>query len=88
MIYGLISGAILMACFVSGLFFFSFWKKTKDKLFLRFSLAFWILALERLVLAYIGTAKEPSPTIYIIRMTAFLVILWAIIQKNREKVQD
>jgi uncharacterized membrane protein len=82
--YELISGAIMMACFVSGIFFIKFWKKTQDKLFLMFAAAFWILSLERLVLGYLGTQQELGPKIYLIRLTAFVLILVAIVQKNRE----
>ncbi len=82
--YPLLSGAIMMACFVSGIFFFKFWKKTRDRLFVMFACAFWILSLERLVLGYIGTHHEMGTTIYLIRLTAFVLILIAIVQKNRE----
>lgn len=82
--YELISGAIMMACFVTGIFFMKFWKKTHEKLFVMFGVAFWILALERLVLGYIGTHHEHGPMIYLIRLSAFIMILIAIVQKNRE----
>lgn len=84
MIYEIISGALMMACLVTGLFFIRFWLKTYDRLFLIFSFSFFLLATERLVLGMIGTRNEPSPTIYLIRMAAFLLILIAIIDKNRK----
>lgn len=74
----------MMACFTAGLFFFKFWKKTREKLFMMFATAFWLLAMERFVLGYLGTKNEPRPEIYLIRLTAFLMILFAIINKNRE----
>jgi hypothetical protein len=82
--YELVSGAIMMACLVAGFFFFRFWKKTSDVLFLMFAAAFWILALERLILGFIGTENEPNPEIYTIRLSAFILILLAIVQKNHE----
>lgn len=81
--YQFLSGSIMVACMVAGYFFFRFWKKTSDPLFKMFSYAFWILGLERLVLGYIGTKGEPRPEIYLIRLTAFVLILAAIIRKNR-----
>lgn len=82
--YEILSGAIMMACLITGIFFFRFWKKTQDKLFLTFAWAFWILTLERLVLGYIGTQHELGPKVYLIRLCAFILILIAIVQKNRE----
>jgi len=85
--YEIISGAIMMACLTAGFFFFKFWRKTTDVLFLMFAAAFWILSLERLVLGYIGTQNEPNPEIYLIRLSAFILILLAIIQKNHESTK-
>lgn len=80
-----LSGAIMMACWVAGLFFFRFWKKTADRLFAIFAVAFWMLASERLILAMIQEANEVRGYVYIIRFLAFVLILWAIIDKNRPK---
>lgn len=78
-----VSGAIMMACWVVGLFFFRFWKKTEDRLFAIFAIAFWMLAIERIVLAVINETNEARSLIYIIRFFAYLLILWAIVDKNR-----
>ena len=83
MFYEIISGALMMACLVTGLFFIRFWLKSYDRLFLIFSCAFFLLSLERLVLGYIGTAYEPSPKVYLIRLAAFTLILIGIVDKNR-----
>lgn len=85
MVYELLSGALMLACFVAGLFFYKFWKKSHDRLFKFFSFAFFLLSLERLVLGYIGTNNEPSPFIYLIRLGAFLLIIFAIYNKNKER---
>lgn len=84
MMYALISGALMMTCLSAGLFFFKFWQRSREKLFLRFAVSFWLLGLERLVLGYQGTDVEPRPEIYCIRLLAFLMILFAVVQKNRE----
>ena len=81
--YGVISGALMMGCLIPSIFFYKFWKKTHDKLFLMFSAAFAMLAIERLVLGNLGTA-ETHLKVYLIRLFAFLLILVAIIIKNRE----
>jgi Family of unknown function (DUF5985) len=84
MMYSFLSGALMMACLSAGFFFFKFWKKSKDQLFILFAFSFWLLALERFVLGYLATKFEPRPEIYLIRLCAFLIILYAIINKNRE----
>ncbi len=83
MFYEIISGALMMGCLVLGLFFVRFWLKSGDRLFLIFSFAFFLLSLERLVLGYLGIANEPSPIVYVIRLTAFILILIGIVDKNR-----
>lgn len=80
-----LSGAIMMACWAIGLFFFRFWKKTEDRLFAIFAVAFWMLAVERIVLLIMNKENEIYSFVYIIRSIAFLLILWAIADKNRSK---
>ena len=81
--YLFLSGAIMVSCLTAGFFFYRFKKKTNDSLFSMFAFAFWILAFERIVLMFVGTAQEPKPEVYLIRLSAFVVILFAIIRKNR-----
>jgi hypothetical protein len=79
-----ISGAIMMAYLISGLFFLRFWRETHDRLFLIFSLAFWALSINRLAFLYIDEESEARTLLYLIRLLAFTLILIAIIDKNRK----
>lgn len=81
----LLSGAIMMACWVVGLFFLRFWNRTHDRLFAIFSLAFGIMGLERLLLGFHHTPNEAHPGLYVIRLTAFVLIIIGIVDKNRSK---
>lgn len=72
-----------MGYLVAGLFFLKFWKKSRDRLFSFFALAFFILAAQRLALALTTQNSEHSLFLYIVRLLAFLVILGAIVDKNR-----
>lgn len=81
----ILSGAIAVACWVIGLFFLSFWRKSLDRLFLIFALAFWGLALERLTLVLVDPTNEARPYVYLIRLAAFLLLLFAIWDKNRTR---
>ena len=79
----LISGAIVMGYLVAGLHFLKFWKRTADRLFLLFSLAFALLAVQRAALSLLTSHPETHTYLYGVRLLAFLVIIYAIIDKNR-----
>ena len=83
-------GAIAMALFVAGLFFLRFWRETRDRLFLIFGIAFWLLALTRLALVVFQVDRGPGDIegnryVYWVRLFAFILILFAIIDKNRPR---
>lgn len=80
----LISGAIVMGYGVAGLFFLRFWRETRDRLFLIFSLAFWILGIQRLALVLSPLIGEDQTWLYLLRLLGFVLILAAIVDKNRE----
>jgi hypothetical protein len=83
----LVSGAIVMGYAVAGVFFLRFWRETRDRLFLIFSGAFWILGIQRLVLAFTRDMVEDHTALYLVRLFAFLLILAAIVDKNRASPQ-
>ena len=81
-IYEFMLGGLVMGCFVAGLFFLRFWRKTRDRLFAIFAIAFWLLGVNWLALAF--TKQDEVKTIYYaVRLVAFVLILYAIIDKNR-----
>ncbi len=82
-----LSGAVCLGYAVAGLFFLKFWRKTRDPLFITFAIAFWILADVRVVLTMVATESELRTYLYLARLLAFLLILWAIVQKNRAAKQ-
>jgi len=88
----LISGALVMGYAVAGLYFLRFWRQTRDRLFAFFAVSFWILAIQRLALALttpeVRGAEDQAEgqlIFYCIRLAAFLLILVAILDKNRTK---
>jgi uncharacterized membrane protein len=76
-------GALAMASLVTSLFFLRFWRDTGDRLFAMFAAAFGALSLTRVVLAWVPQHSESRSFIYWIRLVAFVLILIAIIDKNR-----
>ncbi len=78
-----VAGAIVMGYAVCGLFFLRFWRRTQDRLFLVFAFAFWLLGVQRLALVLLSPVEETRTGLYLVRLFAFLLILGAIVDKNR-----
>lgn len=76
-------GAIAMASMVAGLFFLRFWRSTGDRFFLFFALSFFIEGVNRVVLAPVAQDNDGTPAYYLIRLLAYGLILYAILDKNR-----
>lgn len=79
----LLAGAIAMAYIVAGLYFLKFWRGTRDRLFLAFSSAFLLLAVQRVALVLLASDAESAVWLYGLRLVAFVVIIAAILDKNR-----
>ena len=77
-----VSGMIAMGFAVAGLFFLSFWRRTRDGLFVAFAAAFGLLALNQALVTFLNTPEETTSRIYLIRLLAFLIIIVAIVIKN------
>lgn len=77
-----LSGAVTMGFVVACLFFLRFWRKTSDRFFLAFALAFFLLALNQALAQWIGAADERVGYTYLLRVLGFALILVAIVDKN------
>lgn len=82
----LAAGALIFGYLVAGLFFLRFWRRTRDGLFVWFAIAFWLMAANQLALAFLDVPRDEMHWIYLIRISAFGLILWAIIWKNLRNV--
>jgi hypothetical protein len=76
-------GVIFTMSIIAAVYFLKFWRKTHDRLFLAFGAAFLIEGFNRLGFLFLEDPSEGSPTIYTIRLMAFLLVLVAILSKNR-----
>ncbi len=79
----IMGGALAMGFGVAGLFFLRFWRKTQDRLFALFALAMFLMASTRIAMALLNTHGDRLQHLYWVRFIAFLVILLAILDKNR-----
>jgi hypothetical protein len=80
---GVVSGLLVAGYLVAALFFTRFWTQSRDRLFALFAAAFAMLAVQRLALALSSAAVEDQVFLYVLRLAAFAVIAFAIIDKNR-----
>lgn len=79
----LIYGALFAGYSVAALFFLRFWVSSRDRLFAMFAAAFAILAVQRIALALTRTVIEDQSAFYLLRLLAFIIIIVAIVDKNR-----
>jgi dolichyl-phosphate-mannose--protein O-mannosyl transferase len=78
----MLSGALLFSYFVAGIHFARFRKRTGDRLFLHFALAFWLFAVNQLATSIQVVANEANGYEYLLRVLGFIVIIVAIVDKN------
>lgn len=75
-----VAGLLTMGYAVVGLYFLRFWKRSGERLFVFFAIAFAILAAQRLGLAFL---TFDANWLYGVRLLAFLLLLGGILEKNR-----
>lgn len=64
-------------------FFLRLWRETRDRFFILFGLAFFVLAFNWLLIACVTPVDEHRHFFYLGRLLAFLLIIAAIVDKNR-----
>lgn len=77
-----LGGAIVFGYALISLFFLKFWRRTKDGFFGYFAFAFLMLGIGRIVEAIMRTSETTTPHVYLFRLVAFLIIIFAIMHKN------
>ena len=78
----IITGMLIAGFLIAGLFFLKFWRRTRDGLFAAFAAAFVLMALNQAIPALFGIPDEALGGVYLLRLAAFLLIIWAILRKN------
>jgi hypothetical protein len=76
------SGVITAGFVVCSVFFLRFWSQTKESLFLAFALTFALLAIAQAWLVFAGLPREEHSNIYLLRLLAFSILIFAILRKN------
>jgi hypothetical protein len=83
MLVSFLSGAIVMGFSVAALMFFKLRRRTGDPLFSAFAVAFALLGLSQLLITFTPWPVEERSWLYLLRLAAFLAILFGIWRKNR-----
>lgn len=79
----LLLGALTLATTVVGVIFLRLWQDSRDRFFLFFALSFFVQAINRFALAISAEPQEGHPIHYLVRLAAYILIILAILDKNR-----
>jgi hypothetical protein len=85
-----LSGVSMATFAAAGVFFLKFWLASRQRFYLLFCAACWSLSVERIVLFFVQQSRlttghplvEASSWVYLLRLTAFILILIAVVNKN------
>ena len=83
---GMLLGGFAVGGAAAGLFFLRFWLMTNDRLFLYFSFALFLLSLSRVLMAIGAVSSDEHPVVYLVRLVAYGLIIFGIVDKNRKKL--
>ncbi len=87
MLMPLLSGAVILAYLAIALFFLRFWAQSRDRLFGFFALAFTLMGLNNAGLTLLAADDERRYYLYLVRLFSFLMLLYAIWDKNRARAR-
>ncbi len=79
------SGAITMGYTAVAFCFLSSWWRGRNALIGLFAVAFFLLAIERVLYFFIPSENEYQPLVYLIRLSAFSLIILGIAVQNRRQ---
>ncbi|HTU41509.1 MAG TPA: DUF5985 family protein [Candidatus Aquilonibacter sp.] len=82
MITSFVLGVISAFSLLATVFFLRFWRDTRDFFFFAFAVFFLIEGASRIGLLFVAHPNEGSQWIYLARLFATLLILFAILRKN------
>jgi hypothetical protein len=75
------------AAWISAAMFLRYWRESRDVLFALFAIAFTLLGMSWAMLSIFNPIADASPYVYGLRLLAFLLIIAAVVLKNRQTVR-
>ena len=76
-------GALSVACLAVGIKFLKYYRLSHDRFFVWFAIAFWTFAVGATIRVFVAQTPEHAHLGYLPRLLGFLLIIIAIIDKNR-----
>jgi hypothetical protein len=76
------SGMITMGFLVAAVFFFRFWRRTGDTLFVVLAVSFVLFAINQGAASLLDVPREEQSWIYLFRLAGFVLLLVGILAKN------
>lgn len=77
-----LAGCLTISYLIAALFLLRFRRRTGDGLFLNFGIAFLLLGANQVLASYFGVEDERYGYTYLLRVLAFVVILYGILREN------
>jgi hypothetical protein len=76
------AGLLTMGFLTASVFFLRFWRRTGDRLFASFAVAFLLMALNQAIPVLFDIPGEDQAAAYLLRLAAYATIIIAILAKN------
>lgn len=86
MLDSFLAGAIALASMITAVLFWECRARTRERLFGFFAVAFILMGIEHVCNEFISA--DPASIFYLLRLFAFLLILYAILDKNRSETKS
>ena len=83
--YDFLTGVVAMGFLIAAVFFFRFWRTTRDAFFAILATAFVLFAANQAGVALLEVSHEEQSWIYVLRLIGFALLLVAIALKNLPK---
>lgn len=80
-----LAGAIAIASIITAMLFWECRTRTRERLFGFFAVAFLLIGIEHICNQFFSA--DPASIFYLLRLFAFLLILYAILDKNRSETK-
>jgi Na+/proline symporter len=76
-------GMLAALSLVAAAFFWKYWRRTRDGLFLGLAAGFGLLTVHWVALSMVNPSDETRHYLYIVRFLAFVVMIAGVVAKNR-----
>jgi Na+/proline symporter len=76
-------GVLAALSLVVAIFFWKFWRRTRDAVFMGLALGFALLTVHWAALGVVNPSDETRHYLYVVRFFGFIVMIAGVVEKNR-----